>query len=245
MRASDRILVVTPTYNERENIVLLIEALLSLPLNLSLLVVDDASPDGTQTLVKKAQKKYQNLYLIAQKEKKGIGPAYVSGFRFALKNDYAYVLQMDADFSHNPKDVAALVSACADEGCDISIGSRYVKGVNVVNWSLGRMLLSYTACKFVEQILGMGIRDATAGFVCYAKHALKNLNLNKIRASGYAFQIEMKYRAWKQKFKIKEVSVVFVDRTRGKSKMSMRIFSEALWTVIRLRFSALFSKTKP
>ena len=221
-------LVIIPTYNEKENIENIIRATFSQKKSFDILVVDDNSPDGTATIVKKIQKEYpKSLFLEIRKKKTGLGAAYIHGFKWAIKKKYDYIIEMDADFSHDPKDLIRLYEACTIEGADVSIGSRYSKGVNVVNWPMKRVLLSYFASKYVQLVTGMPFHDTTAGFVCYHRKVLETIKLDKIRFVGYAFQIEMKFKAWKHKFNIKEVSVIFTDRTLGESKMSKTIITEA------------------
>jgi len=236
-------LVIIPTYNEKENIENIILAVLNQEKKFHVLVVDDNSPDGTGTIVSKLQKSFPNeLFLEIRKEKTGLGTAYIHGFNWALKNGYAYIIEMDADFSHNPNDLNRLYTTCAKEHADVAIGSRYSQGVNVVNWPMKRVLLSFFASKYVRFITRIPVFDTTAGFVCYKREVLKTINLNEIKFAGYAFQIEMKFKAWKHKFTIKEVSVVFTDRTLGKSKMSGNIVYEALFGVIKMRLNGLPKK---
>lgn len=235
-------IVIIPTYNEIENIKEIIEAVMSLPNNFHVLVVDDNSPDGTASVVSKLQQHYpQRLFLEVREGKNGLGTAYVHGFKWALARSYAYIVEMDADFSHNPQDLPRLLKAC-EGGVDVAIGSRYVTGVNVVNWPLNRVLLSYFASVYVRLITGMKIKDTTAGFVCYRRKVLESIDLNKIRFVGYAFQIEMKYRAYAKKFVIEEVPIIFTDRTKGESKMSKGIIREAILGVIVLRFKVLVNR---
>jgi len=229
-------LVIIPTYNEKENIENIIKAVFNLSVAFDVLIVDDNSPDGTAQIVESLQPKYKNrLFIEKRSEKNGLGTAYIFGFKWALKRDYGFVIEMDADFSHNPKDLTRLYDACANQGADVAVGSRYSQGVNVVNWPMKRVLLSYFASKYVRFILGIPVHDTTAGFVCYRRKVLETINLDKIKFVGYAFQIEMKYTAWRLGFNIKEVSVVFRDRTLGTSKMSGSIVSEAIFGVIKLR----------
>ena len=238
---SDSIIII-PTYNEKENIEKIIRAIFSLPKAFDILVIDDGSPDGTADIVRKMAEGESSLFLLERPGKLGLGTAYIMGFKWALEHDYQYIFEMDADFSHDPKDLPRLYSACADEGYDLAIGSRYVSGVNVVNWPIGRVLMSYFASKYVKFITGFNIHDTTAGFKCYKRRVLQTIELDKIRFKGYAFQIEMKYTAYKIGFKIKEVPVIFVNRVEGTSKMSGGIFSEALFGVIRLRLDGWFRK---
>ena len=206
------------------------------------LVVDDNSPDGTANLVTELQKTFPDqLHLEVRKEKSGLGTAYIHGFKWSLQHGYSYIFEMDADFSHNPKDLPRLYKACHEEGADVAIGSRYIKGVNVVNWPIGRVILSYMASKYVRLITGMKIYDTTAGFVCYKRRVLEALDLDEIRFIGYAFQIEMKFNAYRKKFKIVEVPIVFTDRIRGESKLSKGIISEAVFGVIKMKYRSLFS----
>ena len=236
-------LVIIPTYNEIENIERLVRNIFALQRVFHILVVDDGSPDGTGAKVKELQSSFASkLFLLERPGKKGLGSAYIAGFQWALEQEYSYIFEMDADFSHNPNDLIRLYNACAKDGADLAIGSRYITGVNVVNWPMGRVLLSWLASKYVQFILGLDIQDATAGFICYRSTVLENIDLSKIKFVGYAFQIEMKYKAYLKKFIIKEVPVIFTDRTRGMSKMSTGIISEAVFGVIRLRFNHLFRK---
>jgi dolichol-phosphate mannosyltransferase len=237
-------IVIIPTYNEKENVENIIRAVTSLPEGFHVLIIDDGSPDGTADIVKRlmTDELPDRLFLIERSGKLGLGTAYLCGFKWAIEHGYDYVFEMDADFSHAPSDLPRLLAACADEGYDMSIGSRYVSGVNVVNWPMGRVLMSYFASKYVRLVTGLDIHDTTAGFVCYRRQVLETLELDKIRFKGYAFQIEMKFTAAKCGFKIKEVPVVFVNRTLGTSKMSGGIFSEALFGVMRLRWDGWFRK---
>ncbi len=231
-------LVIIPTLDEKENIEEIIRATMARGAHFDLLVVDDESTDGTASIVQGLQKEFPNrLFLMNREGPKGLGLAYISGFQWALKRDYDYILEMDADFSHNPVDLDKLLSACADDGADMAIGSRYVKGVNVVNWPMKRVLLSYLASKYVKFITGIPINDTTAGFVCYSRKLLEAIDLNSILFVGYAFQIEMKFKAWKKGFTFKEVSVIFTDRSKGESKMNGSIINEAAFGVIKLALS--------
>jgi len=241
-------LVIIPTYNEKENIQLIIDAVFGLPKKFDVLIIDDGSPDGTAQIVKEIQKVDYNgrtLHLIEREGKLGLGTAYICGFKYALEQGYEYVFEMDADFSHNPKDLMRLYDACAKEGNDLAIGSRYISGVNVVNWPMGRVIMSYFASIYVRFITGMPINDTTAGFVCFRRSVLQTIPLDHIKFIGYAFQIEMKFTALKYGFKLKEVPIVFTDRTRGKSKMSGSIFKEAFFGVIQLKIDSWFKKYIP
>lgn len=230
-----RKLVIIPTYQERENIAAMIAKVFSLPETFDLLVIDDGSPDGTADIVRQHQATWPDrLFLIERSGKLGLGTAYLTGFRWALEHDYDYVFEMDCDFSHNPDDLVRLYRE-AEQGADVVVGSRYVQGVNVVNWPMSRLLMSYCASVYVRLITRMPVRDATAGFVCYSRRALQTIDLDAVRMKGYGFQIEMKYTAWRLGFTIREVSIIFMDRTAGVSKMSSGIFGEAFWGVIALR----------
>ncbi|EMS31532.1 Dolichol-phosphate mannosyltransferase [Mariniradius saccharolyticus AK6] len=236
-------LVIIPTYNEIENIRDISQAVMALAGDFELLVIDDNSPDGTAAEVKKLMAEFpERIHLIQRTGKLGLGTAYITGFHYALQNGYQYVFEMDADFSHNPNDLIRLHEACAKEGFDLAIGSRYITGVNVVNWPMGRVLMSFFASKYVQFITGMPIKDATAGFKCYRAHVLSTMELDKIRFIGYAFQIEMKFTTWKLGFKIKEVPIIFTDRTKGTSKMNTRIFREAVFGVIYMKIRSWFRK---
>ena len=233
-------LVIIPTYNEKENIEAIINAVFSQERPFDILVVDDNSPDGTAAIVEALQKEFSGLYIEKRKGKNGLGTAYIHGFNWALKRDYEYVIEMDADFSHDPKDLIRLYKSCAEDGADFSIGSRYVNNkINVVNWDFKRLFLSYFASIYVRIITRIPIYDTTAGFVCYKRKVLEQIDLENIKFVGYAFQIEMKFKAWKRKFKHKEVSVVFTDRAEGTSKMSSNIISEAIFGVIKMRWQGL------
>ena len=240
-------IVIIPTYNEKENIEKIIRAVFGLEKSFHILIIDDGSPDGTAGIVKRlmSEEFAGRLFLVERSGKLGLGTAYITGFRWALERDYEYVFEMDADFSHDPKDLTRLYEACAVEGYDVAIGSRYVSGVNVVNWPMGRVLMSYYASKYVRLVTGVPIHDTTAGFKCYRRCVLETIDLDAIRFKGYAFQIEMKFTAYKLGFKIKEVPVIFVNRQLGTSKMSGGIFGEALFGVVRLRWAALTGKIKP
>lgn len=233
-------LVIIPTYNEKENIEAIITAVMELPIEYHVLVIDDGSPDGTASIVKDLMSNQYDgkLHLVERSGKLGLGTAYIAGFKWAIEHNYDYIFEMDADFSHNPQDLLKLYDACANQGADLAIGSRYVSGVNVVNWPMGRVLMSYFASKYVRFVLGMKVHDTTAGFVCYRREVLETIELDKIRFKGYAFQIEMKFTAYKCGFKIQEVPIIFVNRILGTSKMSGGIFSEALLGVIRLKLNS-------
>ena len=234
-------LVVIPTYNEIENIEPLLRDIILLQRDFDILVVDDNSPDGTSAIVEKLIKEYpDNIFLLKRTSKLGLGTAYIAGFKWALKRHYDFIFEMDADFSHNPKDLLRLYSACENENCDMAIGSRYVTGVNVVNWPMNRVLLSWGASRYVRWITGMKIDDTTAGFICYRRHVLEAINLDAIKFVGYAFQIEMKFKTYLSKFKIKEVPVIFTDRTKGTSKMSKGIISEAIFGVLAMKLKSIF-----
>jgi dolichol-phosphate mannosyltransferase len=233
-------LVIIPTYNEKENIEAIIKAVFSQEKEFDILVVDDSSPDGTSDIVEKMQEEFPNLFLEIRKEKNGLGSAYIHGFKWAFGKGYDYIIEMDADFSHNPKDLIHLYNACEVDGADFSIGSRYLNNkINVVNWDIKRLFLSYFASKYVRIITQIPIFDTTAGFVCYKSEVLRSIELDKIKFVGYAFQIEMKFKAWKRKFKHKEVSVIFTDREKGVSKMSGSIISEAVFGVIKMRLQGI------
>ncbi len=247
MEKSDSVVII-PTYNEKENIENIIRAVLSLSEHaFHILVIDDGSPDGTADIVKglMADEFKHEVHLVQRTGKLGLGTAYIAGFKWALEHGYEYIFEMDADFSHAPKDLPRLYNACANEGYDVAVGSRYVSGVNVVNWPMGRVLMSYYASKYVRMVTGVPLHDTTAGFVCYRRKVLETINLDAIRFKGYAFQIEMKFTSYKLGFKIKEVPVVFVNRELGTSKMSGGIFGEALFGVMRLRWAAMTGGIKP
>ncbi len=242
---SDKIVII-PTYNEKENIENIIKAVFALETEFHILVIDDGSPDGTASIVRRLMGEFPDrLFIEERKGKLGLGTAYIHGFRWALARPYQYIFEMDADFSHNPDDLPRLYSACKDGGYDLAIGSRYCSGVNVVNWPIGRVLMSYFASIYVQIITWMKVNDATAGFVCYKRNVLETINLDEVKFKGYAFQIEMKYTAMVLGFKIKEVSVVFVNRKLGVSKMNSSIFGEAFFGVINLRWRSLTGKIKP
>jgi dolichol-phosphate mannosyltransferase len=240
MQLSDS-LVIIPTYNERENIERIIRAVLGLEKDFHILVIEDNSPDGTAAIVKALQKEFpDSLFIVERKEKSGLGTAYIAGFKWALERNYTYIFEMDADFSHNPDDLPGLYRACAEQGGDVAVGSRYVSGVNVVNWPMGRVLMSWCASKYVRLITGMPVHDTTAGFVCYRRDVLETIDLNRIRFKGYAFQIEMKFNACKSGFRIIEVPVIFINRELGVSKMNTSIFGEAMFGVIRMKIKSWF-----
>lgn len=243
MNKSDSIVII-PTYNEKENIEKIIRAVFGLDKCFHILVIDDGSPDGTAAIVKRliADEFADRLFILERSGKLGLGTAYIAGFKWALEHDYEYVFEMDADFSHDPADLPRLYAACHDEGYDLAIGSRYVSGVNVVNWPMGRVLMSYFASKYVRFVTGFSVHDTTAGFKCYRRRVLASIPLGEVRFKGYGFQIEMKYTAYKMGFRIKEVPVVFVNRREGVSKMSGGIFGEAFFGVMRLRWDGWFRK---
>ena len=235
--------VLIPTYNEKENIENIIRAVFNLPESFDILVIDDNSPDGTASIVKNLQNEFpERLHIVERKGKLGLGTAYIAGFKWAIEHSYDYIFEMDADFSHNPEDLLRLKAACRDNGADVAIGSRYVSGVNVVNWPMGRVIMSYYASKYVRIVTGMKIHDTTAGFVCYRREVLETIELDKIQFKGYAFQIEMKFTAVKCGFNVQEVPIIFINRVLGESKMSGGIFSEAVIGVIRLKLGSLFRK---
>jgi dolichol-phosphate mannosyltransferase len=236
-------LVIIPTYNEKENIEAIIDAVSSLPVPFDILVVDDNSPDGTGNIVQQAMKTRKNLHLVKREGKLGLGTAYIKGFKWAIENGFDIICEMDADFSHNPGDLLKLHQACLN-GVDLAIGSRYISGVNVVNWPLGRVLMSYMASIYVRIITGLRVKDTTAGFKAYKREVLETIDLDNVRSKGYAFQIEMKFTAWKFRFVIKEIPIVFTDRKLGTSKMSGGIFNEALWGVIRMKLRSFFRSYK-
>lgn len=246
MKESDSIVII-PTYNEKENIEKIIRAVFALPKSFHILIIDDGSPDGTASIVRGLMQDEfaDRLFMVERQGKLGLGTAYICGFKWALEHGYDFVFEMDADFSHNPEDLPRLYHACADEGFDMAVGSRYVSGVNVVNWPMGRVLMSYYASRYVQFVTGIPVRDTTAGFKCYRRRVLETVDLDAIRFKGYAFQIEMKFTAYKLGFKIKEVPVIFVNRREGTSKMSGGIFGEALFGVMRLRWAAITGKIKP
>lgn len=236
-------LVIIPTYNEKENIENIIRAVFNQPLSFHILIIEDGSPDGTAAIVKKLQQEFpEKLFMVERQGKLGLGTAYIAGFKWGLANGYDYIFEMDADFSHNPTDLARLYDACANMGADVAIGSRYITGVNVVNWPIGRVLMSYFASKYVRFVLGMKIADTTAGFKCYRREVLETIELDKIRFKGYAFQVEMKFTAYKCGFKLTEVPIIFINRELGTSKMSGGIFGEAFFGVIQLKLNSWFRK---
>lgn len=242
MNASDSIVII-PTYNEKENIENIIRAVFGLEKVFHILVIEDGSPDGTADIVRRLQGEFpERLFMVERSGKQGLGTAYICGFKWGLEHGYDYIFEMDADFSHNPDDLPRLYAACAVEGFDLAIGSRYVSGVNVVNWPMGRVLMSYYASRYVQFITGIPVRDTTAGFKCYRRRVLETINLDEIRFKGYAFQIEMKFTTWKCGFRIKEVPVIFVNRELGTSKMNSSIFGEAVFGVLRLRWDSWFKK---
>ena len=242
MQTSDSIVII-PTYNERENIENIIRDVFALEKVFHILIIEDGSPDGTANIVKTLQQEFpERLFMIERKGKLGLGTAYIAGFKWSLEHNYEYIFEMDADFSHNPADLPRLYKACAEEGADVSIGSRYVSGVNVVNWPMGRVLMSYFASKYVRLITGLPIHDTTAGFKCYRREVLQTIDLDGIRFKGYAFQIEMKFTAYKCGFKIVEVPVIFINRELGTSKMNSSIFGEAVFGVIKLKMHSWFHK---
>ncbi|MCB0402058.1 MAG: polyprenol monophosphomannose synthase [Flavobacteriales bacterium] len=238
-------LVIIPTYNEKENVEKMLRYVFAMEKSFHVLIVDDGSPDGTADIVKRLQQEFpQKLHMEERKGKLGLGTAYIHGFKWALKRDYQYVFEMDCDFSHNPDDLVNLYNACAKDGADLSIGSRYITGVNVVNWPMGRVLMSYYASAYVRLITGMKIRDTTSGFKCYTRKVLETIDLDHIRFKGYAFQIEMKFTAYKFGFQIVEVPIIFTDRQEGQSKMSGGIFKEAVFGVIQMKIKSWFTKYK-
>ena len=238
-------IVIIPTFNEKENIESIIRYVFSLSKSFHILIVDDNSPDGTATIVKSLMDEEfkGQLFIEERTGKLGLGTAYIHGFRWCLKKSYKYIFEMDADFSHNPDDLVKLYNACAINGADMAIGSRYITGVNVVNWPMGRVLMSYYASAYVRFVTGLTIRDTTAGFACYRKNVLETMDLDKIKFTGYAFQIEMKYTATKLGFNVKEVPIIFTDRTAGESKMNQSIFTEAIFGVMQLRFKSIKARS--
>lgn len=241
----DKNLVIIPTYNEKENIEKMVRRVFSLQIPFELLIVDDNSPDGTAGIVKNLQSEFPGrLHLLQRAGKLGLGTAYLSGFKWALDYEADYIFEMDCDFSHNPDDLVNLYHACADDGADVAIGSRYIKGINVINWPLGRVLMSYFASVYVRLITGMKIMDTTAGFKCYRSEVLRTIDLDSIDLKGYGFQIEMKFTAWKYGFRLVEVPIIFTDRREGNSKMSGGIFNEALWGIMKMKIRSYFKKYK-
>lgn len=239
----DKKIVIIPTYNEKENIEAIIRKTISLEDLFDILIIDDGSPDGTATIVKQLITEFPDrLYIVERTGKQGLGTAYICGFKWALENNYDYIFEMDADFSHNPSDLLKLYAACAEQGADVAVGSRYSNGVNVVNWPLGRVLMSYYASVYVRMITGMKVADTTAGFKCYRREVLETINLDRIHFKGYAFQIEMKFTAYKSGFTIIEVPIIFINRVLGTSKMNTSIFGEALFGVLKLKWWSLFRK---
>ena len=238
-------LVIIPTYKEKENIKSIIVAILALEKDFDILVIDDNSPDGTAGIVKDLMKEFRDrLFIIEREGKLGLGTAYITGFKYAIEHQYDYIFEMDADFSHNPNDLKKLYNACSEKNFDVAVGSRYASGVNVVNWPMGRVLLSYFASIYVQMVTGMHIKDSTAGFICYKKEVLQTINLDKVRFVGYAFQIEMKFTAWKFGFKITEVPIIFTNRVLGESKMSTKILNEAVFGIIRMKLRSFFKSYK-
>lgn len=241
----DRKVVIIPTYNEKENIEKIIRKVFSLEGGYHILVIEDGSPDGTAAIVRNLQEEFPDrLHMIERAGKQGLGTAYITGFKWSVEKGYDYIFEMDADFSHNPDDLSRLHDACAN-GADLAIGSRYKTGVNVVNWPMGRVLMSYYASAYVRFVTRMQVRDTTAGFVCYTRKVLETIDFDRIKFVGYAFQIEMKYTAWKLGFKIEEVPIIFTDRREGQSKMSKGIFREAVFGVINLRWRGMTGRIKP
>jgi dolichol-phosphate mannosyltransferase len=238
-------LIIIPTYNEKENIKSIIETIFNLEKSFDLLVIDDNSPDGTADIAKELKQTFpERLFILERAGKLGLGTAYIEGFKYALNHHYEFIFEMDADFSHNPNDLILLYNACAKDGNDLAVGSRYASGVNVVNWPMGRVLLSYFASIYVQIVTGMSIKDSTAGFICYRKKVLETINLDKVKFVGYAFQIEMKFTSWKFGFKIKEVPIIFTNRALGVSKMSKGILSEAVFGIIRMKLRSYFKSYK-
>ena len=241
----DRKIVIIPTYNEKENIEKIIRAVFSLDGNYHILVIEDGSPDGTAQIVKRLQEEFSDrLHMMERQGKLGLGTAYITGFKWSVEHGYDYIFEMDADFSHNPNDLPRLYEACATGGADLAIGSRYCNGISVINWPIGRVIMSYYASVYVRTVLGMKVYDTTAGFKCYKRNVLETIDLDKVKMKGYGFQIEMKYSTFKLGFKIKEVPIIFVDRTEGTSKMSSGIFGEAFWGVMKLKLRKIKAKQK-
>jgi len=238
-------LIIIPTYNEKENIEKMVRKIFSLPHGFHLLIIDDGSPDGTAGIVKSLQQEFEGrLFLEERSGKLGLGTAYIHGFKWAIERLYDYIFEMDCDFSHNPDDLVRLYNACAHNGADLAIGSRYIRGANVVNWPLNRVIMSYYASVYVRLVTGISVKDTTAGFKCYKRKVLETINLDQVKFVGYAFQIEMKFTAWKHGFKIVEVPIVFTDRTEGTSKMSKGIFKEAILGVMQMKWKSFFRKYK-
>jgi len=237
---SDKKLIIIPTYNEIENIEKLIHDIVEIDRTLDILIVDDNSPDGTGKLVGRLKDHFNNLFLIQREGKLGLGTAYVAGFKYALENEYTIIFEMDADFSHDPKEIPNFLEAI--EEADLVIGSRYIKGVNVVNWPLSRLLLSYFANKYTRLVTGLPLCDSTGGYKCFRRRVLESINLEKVRSGGYSFQIEMSFKAWKKGYKLKEIPIIFIDRAVGKSKMSKLIIREAVWMVWKLKYKSLFGR---
>lgn len=234
-------IVIIPTYNEKENIEAIIRKVMSLEGNFNVLIIEDNSPDGTAEIVKKLIPEFsERIFMIERAGKLGLGTAYIEGFKWSLDKGYNYIFEMDADFSHNPDDLIRLYDACKTQGADLAIGSRYISGINVVNWPMGRVLMSYYASAYVRMVTGMKIKDTTAGFKCYSRKVLETIDLDKIHFKGYAFQVEMKFTAWKFKFNVVEVPIIFTDRQKGKSKMNSSIFGEAVFGIIRMKWQSLF-----
>ena len=241
----DRKIVIIPTYNEKENIEKIIRAVFSLDGEYHILVIEDGSPDGTAQIVRRLQEEFPDrLHMIERKGKLGLGTAYITGFKWSVENGYDYIFEMDADFSHNPNDLPRLYEACAKNGADLAIGSRYCNGISVINWPIGRVIMSYYASVYVRTVLGMKVYDTTAGFKCYRRNVLETIDLDKVRMKGYGFQIEMNYTTFKLGFNIQEVPIIFVDRTEGTSKMSSGIFGEAFWGVMKLKLRKIKPKQK-
>ena len=239
----DKKVVIIPTYNEKENIENIIRAVFALEGEYHILVIEDGSPDGTANIVKRLQGEFpERLFMIERKGKLGLGTAYIAGFKWGAENKYDYIFEMDADFSHNPNDVPKLYEACSKEGADLAIGSRYCNGISVINWPIGRVIMSYYASVYVRTVLGMDVFDTTAGFKCYKRKVLETIDLDNVRMKGYGFQIEMKYSTYKLGFNIKEVPIIFVDRKEGTSKMSSGIFGEAFWGVLKLKMRKIKPK---
>ena len=235
--SADKKVIIIPTYNEIENVEKMLRKVMSLEDGFNVLIIDDGSPDGTAQVVKKLMTEFPDrIFIIERSGKQGLGTAYITGFNWSLEHGYDYIFEMDCDFSHNPDDLPRLYRACSEEGADLAIGSRYCNGISVINWPIGRVIMSYYASVYVRTVLGMKVYDCTAGFKCYRRKVLETIDFDRIRMRGYGFQIEMKYNAYKLGFKIKEVPIIFVDRTEGVSKMSSGIFGEAFWGVMKLRF---------